>query len=110
MRMQSRFLERVNIGPFILTKIFTLTNAREWVLEFVHWYNVRHHHRGIKFMTHEQHHKGDDKKVTMERTEIYEAAKNKHPERWSGQTRNWELPQEVILNPETNSLAIKQAL
>jgi putative transposase len=76
----------------------------------VHWYNVRHHHSGIKFITPEQRHKGDDKKVTVQRTAIYEAAKNKHPERWSGKTRNWELPQEVHLNPETNSLEIKQAL
>jgi putative transposase len=88
----------------------TLANARKWVLEFVHWYNVRHHHSGIKFMTPEQRHKGDDKKVTVQRTAIYEAAKNKHPERWSGKTRNWEIPQEVHLNPETNSLQIKQAL
>jgi len=61
-------------------------------------------------MTPEQRHKGDDKKVTMERTEIYEAAKNKHPERWSCQTRNWELPQEVHLNPEKNGLEIKKVL
>jgi putative transposase len=53
----------------------TLANAREWVLEFMHCHNVRHHHSGIKFMTPEQRHKGDDKKVTVQRTEIYEAVK-----------------------------------
>ena len=61
-------------------------------------------------MTPEQRHKGDDNKVTTQRTATYEASKNKHPERWNGKTQNWEFPQEVHLNPETNSLEVKQAL
>jgi putative transposase len=39
---------------------------------------MKHYHTGIKFMTPEPRHKGDDKKVTVQRTAIYEAAKNKH--------------------------------
>jgi transposase InsO family protein len=88
----------------------TLTDAREWVLEFVHWYNVRHHHSGIKFVTPEQRHNGDDKIISVKRTAIYEAAKIKHPERWSSKTRNWELPEEVHLNPEKNSVEIQHVL
>jgi putative transposase len=33
-------------------------------------------------------------------TEVYEAAKATHPERWSGDTRNWEPVTTVHLNPE----------
>lgn len=76
----------------------------------MHLYNIRHHHSGIKFMTAEQRHKGDDEEVTVQRTDIYEAAKKKRPERWSGKTRDRELLQEVHLNSETNSLVIRQAL
>jgi hypothetical protein len=31
--------------------------------------------------------------------------KNKHPERWSGNTRNWEHKEAVELNPEQNKVA-----
>jgi putative transposase len=36
----------------------------------------------------------------MNRKQVYEAAKQRCPERWSGATRNWELKDEVWLNPE----------
>lgn len=32
-------------------------------------------------------------------TEVYAAAKAKHPERWSGDTRNWTPVGAVTLNP-----------
>jgi putative transposase len=31
---------------------------------------------------------------------VYKAAKAKHPQRWSGTTRNWQPVQVVHLNPE----------
>jgi hypothetical protein len=34
------------------------------------------------------------------RVSVYEAAKNKHPERWSGATRNWQPVLVVHLNPD----------
>ncbi|MBN4063123.1 hypothetical protein JYU21_02925 [Alkaliphilus sp. AH-315-G20] len=33
------------------------------------------------------------------RIEVYEAARRRHPERWSRHTRNWTLPKFVTLNP-----------
>jgi len=32
--------------------------------------------------------------------DVYEAAKARHPQRWSGTTRNWQPVREVHLNPE----------
>ena len=32
--------------------------------------------------------------------QVYERAKRQHPERWSGKTRNWILPNIVTLNPD----------
>jgi putative transposase len=38
--------------------------------------------------------------LLRKRAEVYEAAKAKHPERWSGDTRNWKPVTIVHLNPE----------
>ncbi|WP_460001156.1 IS3 family transposase [Paradesulfitobacterium aromaticivorans] len=78
----------------------TINDARAWVKEFVHWYNYNHHHSGIKFLTPHQRHSGQGEEILKKRHQLYEAAKARHPERWTRQTRNWTLPNEVWLNPE----------
>lgn len=77
----------------------TLTEAREWVLNFARWYNHEHRHSALKFVTPNERHTGEDKAVMVSRKEVYEIAKAKHPERWSRDTRNWDLTEEVWLNP-----------
>jgi transposase InsO family protein len=67
----------------------SLNAAREWVLVFVQWYNNVHLHSGIKFVTPAQRHRGEDQLVLAKRKEVYELAKQKNPQRWSGETRNW---------------------
>jgi len=34
------------------------------------------------------------------RRSVYEEAREKHPERWSGRTRNWDRIEAVYLSPE----------
>ncbi|MBS4008094.1 MAG: IS3 family transposase [Clostridium sp.] len=77
-----------------------LTQAREWVLNFVRWYNLQHHHSGINFLTPHQRHSGIGQKILLRRQRLYEEAKAAHPERWSKGIRNWTLDDEVWLNPE----------
>jgi putative transposase len=77
-----------------------LDAARLWVLEFVHWYNYQHKHSGIKFVTPDQRHTGLDKQILENRKRVYEMARARHPERWTGSTRDWTLEDEVWLNPE----------
>lgn len=77
-----------------------LTQAREWVLTFVRWYNLQHRHSGLNFLTPHQRHSGIGQEVLEKRQNLYEAAKAAHPERWSGQVRNWTLDDDVWLNPE----------
>jgi len=77
-----------------------LTTARAWVQGFVQWYNHEHLHSAIKFVTPEQRHTGEDKKILARRKQVYQQAKLKHPERWSGEIRNWDEIGEVYLNPE----------
>ena len=77
-----------------------LDHARTWALKFVRWYNNEHHHSGLNFLTPEQRHSGRGEAILKRRKEVYEAAKARHPERWSGDTRNWDLDHVVWLNPE----------
>ncbi len=77
-----------------------LDAARLWVLEFVRWYNYEHKHSGIKFVTPVQRHTGMDKQILENRKRVYEMARKRHPERWTGATRDWTLEDEVWLNPE----------
>lgn len=76
----------------------SLKNAREWVDEFVDWYNNEHKHSAIKFVTPASRHSGESEYILKNRALIYEAAKKTHPERWSKNTRDWTPVAEVTLN------------
>jgi putative transposase len=78
----------------------SLLAARQWVGTFVHWYNEEHRHSAIGFVTPSQRHAGLDVELLSKRAEVYEAAKTRNPERWSGATRNWQPVRIVHLNPE----------
>lgn len=78
----------------------SLEHARAWVTDFVHWYNEVHRHSGIRFVTPGERHRGDDVAVLEQRKALYEVARHEHPERWSGDIRNWERPVSVALNPD----------
>jgi putative transposase len=81
----------------------SLMAARQWVGTFVRWYNEEHRHSAIKFVTPQQRHAGLDGALLRKRTEVYEAAKARRPERWSGDTRSWEPVTTVHLNPEKSA-------
>jgi len=73
--------------------------ARRWVEAFVNWYNTQHLHSGIRFVTPEARHNGDDKEILRQRHLVYEKAKQETPNRWTGKTRNWNTIETVFLNP-----------
>ena len=74
--------------------------ARQWVGTFVHWYNHEHRHSAVRFVTPHERHAGQDAALLAKRVEVYEAAKAKNPQRWSGSTRNWQPVRVVHLNPD----------
>ncbi len=76
-----------------------LTAARTWVQTFAHWYHTEHRHSGLKFVTPDQRHRGEDIDLLAQRHALYQAVKAQHPERWSGATRNWQPDTTVFLNP-----------
>lgn len=77
----------------------SIEEARAWVLKFVNWYNNIHLHSGINFVTPASRHNGTDKSTLEKRHKVYEDARQKNPNRWSKQTRNWSRPDIVELNP-----------
>ena len=83
----------------------TLDAARQWVAEFVHWYNHEHQHSGIGFVTPSDRHAGADIEILGDRRCVYDRARRRHPERWSRDTRAWSRPDVVTLNPENAATA-----
>ena len=77
-----------------------LSAARQWVTAFTLWYNFEHRHSAIKFVTPAQRHEGVDTALLEGRVKVYEAARTRNPERWSGATRNWQPILRVHLNPD----------
>lgn len=78
----------------------TLDDARQWVAGFQRWYNDEHRHSALNFVTPSQRHRGEDREILRRRADLYELAKAKSPERWSGPSRNWNRPEVVTLNPQ----------
>jgi len=79
----------------------SLEAARIWVHGFVLWYNTKHRHSGILFVTLEERHRRQDGEILAKRKSVYTIAQAEHPEHWSGNTRNGEPVRAVWLNPET---------
>lgn len=92
--------------PSYPTKPFgSISQARQWVADFVQWYNHEHQHSGLKYVTPAQRHSGQDIVILKQRKALYEAVKKTYPQRWSGNTRNWEHETVVNLNPQRNKQA-----
>ena len=49
-----------------------------------------------------------DQDILSRRKMGYLAARERHPERWSGNIRNWDLPEDVHLNRRRIELAVLQ--
>jgi hypothetical protein len=75
--------------------------ACEWVATFVDWYNHRHRHSTIKFVTPHQRHSGTANAICKQRADVYEKARRANPTRWSRHTRCWSQPVEVWINQPT---------
>jgi transposase InsO family protein len=86
----------------------TIEEARQWVRWFVRWYNTEHLHSAIRFVTPDDRHFGREPEILENRRRVYEEARRRHPERWSGSIRNWAPVGAVWLNPQDRAQAIEQ--
>ena len=91
-------------GPFE-----SLEAARAWVCGLVDWYNHEHLHSGISFVAPAERHAGRDQAILERRRAVYEAARARHPERWSGPIRAWSRIEVVRLNPAASSPSTEAA-
>jgi transposase InsO family protein len=78
----------------------SLQSSQRWVQDFVGWYNTEHRHSAIRFVTPDERHRGEDRALLAQRHRLNQAARDRHPERWSGKTRLWDPIEVVSLNPE----------
>lgn len=77
----------------------TLEEARDWLRDFVRWYNTCHRHSAIGFVTPDERHSGRDTQTLARRRVTYNVARRRHPQRWSRHVRPWTAPAVVTLNP-----------
>lgn len=87
-----------------------LQDARTWAAQFVHWYNHEHLHSGLRFVTPAVRHAGLDAAQLQARTQVYERARQRHPQRWTGAIRDWSRVDVVTLNPDRDTVAPAQDL
>ena len=78
----------------------TIEAARQWMLSFANWYNSEHLHSELKFVTPQQKHKQQDIEILGKRDLLYQQARDRHPIRWSRQTRDWTPVYYTMLNPD----------
>ena len=79
-----------------------IEQAQAWIDEFVFWYNTRHLHSSIRFVTPDDRHYGRESSILTNRHEVYAQARRRNPKRWSKEIRNWNPVERVWLNPEKN--------
>ena len=75
-----------------------MADAQTWVNDFVDWYNNKHLHSGIKFVTPSSRHNGEDIAILNRRKVVYETARINNSNHWLGKSRNWDHQKKVYLN------------
>lgn len=78
----------------------SLTETREWVEQFVTWYNDEHKHSKLNFVSPGKRHAMQDEEILSNRKAVLEAAREKNPMRWANGIRNCTPIGAVMLNPD----------
>ncbi len=76
-----------------------IEDAREWVYVFVDWYNNKHYHSGLNFLTPSSKHSGKDEEIMAHRRKVYNTAREMHTLKFNKEIRNWTLHSAVAHNP-----------
>ena len=82
----------------------SLEDARAWAAAFVRWYNHDHRHSALRYVAPAQRHAGQDHAILAQRHQLYLLARERNPQRWSRNTRNWTPIGAVTLNPERDAV------
>lgn len=107
------FFRTLKYAPVYPGRFADIGAAQAFMAPFVDWYNHRHQHSGIRYVTPAQRHVGEDVIILQQRKAVYERAKAHYPERWNNRpTRNWDPIRDVHLNPakqKTQDTALAEA-
>ena len=110
--IESFFFKTVKCHASYPGRFATLEVTREWLGEFIHWYNTVDRHPGIGYVTPEQRRTGQSSALFELRNQTLLKAWEQHPERFPGTgPRQWKERRVVYLNPsaETRRLVINKA-
>lgn len=80
-----------------------LDQARQWLADFVDWYNTIHRHSGINYFTPQQMRTGQYISLVKVRNQTMNNARLLHPERWVKKVKQWVINHTVFLNPSQES-------
>jgi hypothetical protein len=65
----------------------SIDQAQSWVDGFIFWYNTRHLHSSIRFVTPDDRHYGREEHILSNRRKVYEKARSRNPNRWLKQSK-----------------------
>ena len=76
-----------------------IEHAREWIANFIHWYNYQHLHSALGYVTPMQKRTGEDLALFEQRNQTIKAARNLNPSRWGSRpARVWKKERTIFLN------------
>ena len=78
-----------------------ISHARTWFADFTNWYNNKHLHSSLQYVTPFQRRQGLHIEILRHRNEVIKAAREKYPERWGVRiSKEFKIPTYEILNPD----------
>lgn len=88
-------------------KFFTsLEHARKWFADFIDWYNKKHMHSGLQYVTPFQKRNEEHHAIFAALNNVLSEAKQKKPERWGNrETKKYLAQIEEVLNPARKDVA-----
>ncbi len=94
------FFKTLKYTPGYPDHFSSIDHARTWMADFVDWYNNRHWHSGMQYITPMQKRKGEHHRIFASRNRTLFEAKVRFPERWGRRdTRKYNVKEQEILNP-----------
>ncbi len=85
----------------------TIIDAQYWVADFLDWYNDRHLHSSIAYVTPNQKQSGEAESIIAARNEVKRIAYEAKRIRWSSKMAEIISPQTVLLNPSLETLELE---
>ena len=82
----------------------SMEDARDWMGDFINWYNATHRHSGIGYVTPQQRKNGEDVKLFEKRNQTLKEAWERLPHRFPKKgPRFWSHKKTVYLNPSKDT-------